>query len=96
MSTSLALACFWAVAANLLALRPLREEAAWSLALVALGVPVLGLVAWQHGPWPGLLVLLAGMGVLRWPLVRVLRPVLRPVQRAREQAFGRARAGRGM
>ena len=87
MSTSLALACFWAVAANLLAL---REEAAWSLARVALGVPVLGLVAWQHGPWPGLLVLLAGMAVLRWPLVRVLRPV----QRVCVQAFGRERAGR--
>ena len=37
MSISLALACFWAVAANLLAL---RERAAWSLARVALGVPV--------------------------------------------------------
>ena len=92
MTASLILACLWALAANLLALRPFRDGDFRALALVALGVPVLGLVAWQHGPWPGLLVLLAGMGVLRFPLVRLLRPV----QRACMQAFGRARAGRGM
>lgn len=54
MSVSLALACLWAVAANLLALRPFRGGDVRALALVALGVPVLGLVAWQHGPLTGL------------------------------------------
>jgi hypothetical protein len=73
MSVSLALACLWAVAANLLALRPFRDGDVRALALVALGVPVLGLVTWQHGPWPGLIGLLVGMAVLRWPVVQLLR-----------------------
>ncbi len=74
MTTSLILVCLWAVAANVLAMLPSRDNhvrRAW--ALIALGVPVLGLVAWQHGPWPGLLVLAAGMSVLRWPVVHLAR-----------------------
>ena len=34
----------------------------------ALGVPLLGYVTYQNGPWIGLLVLVAGMSVLRWPV----------------------------
>ncbi|MET4104236.1 hypothetical protein ABIE58_003687 [Roseovarius sp. MBR-78] len=74
MTTSLILACLWAVAANVLAMLPSRDNhwrRAW--ALIALGVPVLGLVAWQHGPWLGLLVLAAGMSVLRWPVIYLAR-----------------------
>jgi len=73
MSVSLALACLWAVAANILALRPFRDGDVRALALVAVGVPVLGLVTWQHGPWTGLIGLLAGMAVLRWPVVQLRR-----------------------
>jgi len=74
MSVSLILACLWALAANVLAMLPSRDNhwrRAW--ALIALGVPVLGLVAWQHGPWLGLIVLAAGMSVLRWPVIYLAR-----------------------
>jgi len=74
MTLSLILACLWAVAANLLAMLPSRDNH-WRRAyvLIALGVPVLGLVTWQHGPWPGLLVLAAGMSMLRWPVIYLAR-----------------------
>lgn len=74
MSVSLVLACLWAVAANLLAMLPSRDNH-WrrAYALIALGVPVLGLVTWQNGPWLGLLVLAAGMSVLRWPVIYLVR-----------------------
>ncbi|MEM1351450.1 MAG: DUF2484 family protein, partial [Pseudomonadota bacterium] len=38
-------------------------------ALIAIGIPILGFVTWQHGPWVGMLVLAGGMSVLRWPVV---------------------------
>ena len=86
MTASLILACLWAVAANLLAMLPSRDNH-WRRAyiLIALGVPVLGLVAWQHGPWLGLLVLAAGMSVLRWPVIYLARWLRRQ--------WGRGRAG---
>ncbi|NDV63645.1 DUF2484 family protein, partial [Puniceicoccales bacterium CK1056] len=37
--------------------------------LIAVGIPILGFVTWQHGPWFGMLVLAAGMSVLRWPVI---------------------------
>ncbi|MDZ7709857.1 MAG: DUF2484 family protein [Roseovarius sp.] len=74
MTPSLILACLWAVAANVLAMLPSRDNH-WrrAYALMALGVPVLGLVTWQHGPWLGLIVLAAGMSVLRWPVIYLAR-----------------------
>ena len=74
MTTSLILACLWALAANLLAAMPSRDNH-WRRAygLIAVGVPLLGYVTFQNGPWVGLLVLMAGMSVLRWPLVYVTR-----------------------
>lgn len=70
MTLSLVLACLWAVAANVLAMLPSRNNY-WRRAyvLMALGVPILGFVTWQNGPWMGLLVLAAGMSVLRWPVI---------------------------
>lgn len=70
MTISLALACLWAVSANLLAMLPSRDNN-WRRAyvLIALGVPILGFVTYQNGPWVGLLVLAAGVSVLRWPVI---------------------------
>ncbi|WP_297780892.1 DUF2484 family protein [uncultured Roseovarius sp.] len=70
MTLSLILACLWAVAANVLAMLPSRNNY-WRRAyvLIALGVPILGFVTWQNGPWIGLLVMVAGMSVLRWPVI---------------------------
>ena len=70
MTLSLLLACLWAFVANVLAMLPSRDNL-WrrAYALIAVGVPILGFVTWQNGPWVGLLVLAAGMSVLRWPVI---------------------------
>ena len=81
MTLSLVLAFVWALAANVLAMIPSRDNH-WTraYALIALGLPIVLFVFWQNGPVIGLLVLEAGMSVLRWPvryLARWLRRVLR-------------------
>jgi hypothetical protein len=70
MPTSLILACIWAVTANVIAMFPSRK-AHWpaAYALIAFGVPILGFVTYEMGPWMGLLVLAAGASILRWPLL---------------------------
>ena len=74
MSLSLILAALWALAANVLALIPSRDNH-WRRAyvLIAIGVPLLGYVTYENGPWWGLAVLLAGMSVLRWPVIYLSR-----------------------
>ena len=74
MTLSLVLAALWAVVANVIAMLPTRDYH-WRAAycLIACGIPILGYVTWQNGPWIGLIVLVAGMSVLRWPLRHLLR-----------------------
>ncbi|MEM6890534.1 MAG: DUF2484 family protein [Pseudomonadota bacterium] len=78
MSLSLTFAAIWAVAANLMAMTPSRDHH-WRLAyvLIAIGIPIVGFVTWQHGPWIGLLLLAAGMSILRWPVIYLGRWVRR-------------------
>lgn len=70
ISLSLILACLWAVIANVLAMMPSKDHH-WRNAygLIVVGIPIVGYVVMQHGPWIGLLVLAAGCSVLRWPLI---------------------------
>lgn len=70
MTTSLTLACLWAVVANIVAMTPSKDQH-WRNAyiLIALGIPLLGYVTAQHGPWVGLLVLAGACSILRWPLI---------------------------
>lgn len=77
MSLSLILAFLWAIAANVLAMIPSRDNH-WrrAYALIAVGVPILGYVTYQNGPWIGFAVLLGGMSLLRWPVI-YLGPWLR-------------------
>ena len=72
MPLSLTLACLWALTACLAAMTPQRFHwpAAW--ALIATGIPLLGFVTWQVGPFWGLLFLIGGASVLRWPLIRAV------------------------
>ena len=37
--------------------------------LIAVGVPLLGWVTMENGPWVALVFLAAGMSVLRWPVL---------------------------
>ncbi|SLN19323.1 DUF2484 family protein [Ruegeria meonggei] len=70
MNWSIALAALWGIAANVLAMIPSNDNH-WSraYALIAVGIPILGYVTLQNGPWIGLIVLAAGMSVLRWPVI---------------------------
>lgn len=70
MSVSLILACIWALLANVLAMIPSGDNH-WRRAyfLIAAGVPILGFVTYENGPIVGFLVLLAGMSMLRWPVI---------------------------
>ncbi|MEP1963747.1 DUF2484 family protein [Tateyamaria sp.] len=74
MSISIILACLWALIANVMAMFPSKDNH-WTNAywLIGIGVPILGYVTWQHGPLAGLLVLAAGMSVLRWPVIYLSR-----------------------
>ncbi|MEQ8897423.1 MAG: DUF2484 family protein [Roseovarius sp.] len=81
MNLSLLLACAWAVAANLAAMVPSRDNH-WGRAyvLIVVGIPILGYVTYQNGPWWGVAVLVAGMSILRWPVIylgRWLRGIVR-------------------
>ncbi|QJF50786.1 DUF2484 family protein [Roseobacter ponti] len=78
MSTPLILAAFWALIANVLAMTPSRDHH-WRNAyiLIAVGIPIVGLVTWAHGPWIGMLVMVAGMSVLRWPVIYLGRWIRR-------------------
>jgi hypothetical protein len=70
MPLSLTLACLWVFSAALISMLPgvWHWRGAW--ALIAAGIPLLGYVTMQMGPWWGLGVMLAGASVLRWPLIR--------------------------
>ncbi|MCB1363461.1 MAG: DUF2484 family protein [Rhodobacteraceae bacterium] len=74
MTVSLILACVWAIIANLLAMTPSRDNH-WRRAyvLIGFGIPLLGYVTYENGPLAGLAVLVAGMSVLRWPVVYLTR-----------------------
>lgn len=82
MSIPLIFAAVWALVANLLAMTPSRDHH-WRNAyiLIAIGIPIVGFVTWQHGPWVGLLVLAGGMSVLRWPVIYLGRWVKRKTLR---------------
>ena len=86
MSLSLILACVWAILANILAMIPSKDNYwARAYALIALGIPILGYVTYENGPWIGLLVLAAGMSLLRWPVIYLARWVRKTLGRGAER-----------
>lgn len=74
MTWSIALAALWGFAANVLALIPSTDNH-WTRAyiLIIVGIPIVGYVTYENGPWIGLLVLAMGMSVLRWPVIYLTR-----------------------
>ncbi|MEM6304154.1 MAG: DUF2484 family protein [Pseudomonadota bacterium] len=87
MSMPLILVCFWAVVANVIAMMPSRDHH-WRNAyiLIAVGIPILGFVTAEHGPWVGLLVLAGGCSVLRWPVIYLMRWLRRGGTKIKEPA----------
>ncbi|SLN35246.1 hypothetical protein AQS8620_01211 [Aquimixticola soesokkakensis] len=71
------------MSANLIAMLPSRHHH-WPAAyvLIAFGVPLVGYVTYENGPWVGLIVLAAGASVLRWPMRYAGRWVLKTVRRS--------------
>ena len=84
MTLSLILACLWDILANVIAILP-AHKSHWPAAygLIAVGVPLLGFVTYENGPWIGLIVLAAGASVLRWPLRYFGRWILQLVSKGR-------------
>lgn len=81
MKASLLALFVWLLAANIAAMIPSKDHH-WRRAyvLIGLGVPLLVWIAWENPWWVALLALLAGMSVLRWPVIylgRWLRRSLR-------------------
>lgn len=74
MTLSLTLCLVWLVVANIIAMLPSRDHH-WRAAyvLIALGIPLVGWVTYETGPIWGLVMLAAGMSVLRWPVVHLWR-----------------------
>lgn len=74
MTLAILLACGWFVLANVLAMLPSKRRhwpQAWGL--ITIGIPILGYVVYEHGPWLGLLVLAGAMSMLRWPVIYLFR-----------------------
>ena len=76
----LVLASLWLIAANVMAMFPSRDHH-WRAAyvLIAIGIPLLGWVTYENGPYWGLAMLAAGASVLRWPVIYLWRWVRRQV-----------------
>ena len=74
MTPSLALACLWVILAQVIAMFPSKKNH-WPAAygLIAVGLPLLAWVIVQNGLAIGLVVLLAGAWILRWPVIYLWR-----------------------
>ncbi|MFZ5710645.1 MAG: DUF2484 family protein [Pseudomonadota bacterium] len=70
MTLSIAAIGLWAVIATVIAMLPSKDNR-WTAAyvLIAAGIPILGWVTYETGPFWGLLSLAAGASILRWPLI---------------------------
>ncbi len=78
MSASLVLSCLWVVVACIGAMFPSKRHH-WPFAyvLMAVGAPLVVFVTYQHGFWVALVIFVAGLSILRWPVVYLWRWVKR-------------------
>ncbi|MGB0902796.1 DUF2484 family protein [Halocynthiibacter sp.] len=73
MSLSLILACFWAVAATVTALLPMRLQFPPGLTLLVLAPVLIGFIAYEHGVWLALAGLAGFLSMFRRPLIFYVR-----------------------
>ena len=80
MNGSLIALFIWLFAANVMALIPSKDNH-WRRAyvLMALAVPLLGWLFYENPWWVGVLAILAGMSMLRWPVIYLGRWLRRMV-----------------
>ncbi len=79
MSVGLILGLVWIGLATAVACGKRRAHVPTGWALAALGIPVLGMVTYHHGPIWGLVAMCIGAIMLRQPLRSVLRRARRAV-----------------
>ena len=74
MTIPFVLACLWCIAANFAAMVPSRRSH-WPAAFVLLasGIPILIWLYFENGPWFALIFLAAGVSMLRWPVLYLVR-----------------------
>jgi hypothetical protein len=70
MALSLMLVLIWIAAACAAGMAPQRYHWPSAWALIATGIPILGLVTLAMGPVWGLVGMVVGALVLRWPILR--------------------------
>ena len=71
MTGSLFLALLWIVVASVAAVAMQRLRGGAVYVLILCGIPIVGWVTLQHGPWLGMGAVALGACLLRWPLVRL-------------------------
>ncbi|WP_368344153.1 DUF2484 family protein [Pelagovum sp. HNIBRBA483] len=74
MTLSLVFAFLWLIVANLLGMLPSKDNH-WRRAyfLIGFGIPLLGVVVYENGIVIGLVFLVAGASILRWPVIYLWR-----------------------
>jgi uncharacterized membrane protein len=81
MTLSLTLALTWLAFAQATGLlRPMSRQRAAAVVLTILGIPLLGWVTTDAGPYVGLALLAIGVLSLCWPLPGFIRPTQGPEQ----------------
>ncbi len=70
---SILVALIWVVVISGIAMIPYPRHAPYAGAMLLLLPVVLGFVAWQHGPWPAVVLFLAAASIFRKPLAYLLR-----------------------
>ncbi|SHJ63212.1 Protein of unknown function [Shimia gijangensis] len=68
MTLSLILACFWVVAATVVAMLPMRRQYVPGVALLLAAPVLIGAIWWDYGMWVGLAALFAFVSMFRNPL----------------------------
>ena len=82
MSAPVLLAFLWCILANVIGMFPSKHKH-WPAAyvLITFGIPILGLVFWSDGVLTGVIVLVAAMSILRWPVRYLVRWLLSPFRK---------------
>lgn len=80
MSLSIVAALIWMVVVNLRAMFPSKDNHwKFAYAMIAIGVPILIWVYFDHGLLLAVVLLVGAMWVMRWPVIYLTRWVRRQV-----------------